>query len=236
MLPGGIIRVTHTGLTVSGGLGPRSRVHLACVFASDDLAGTAWRSCCLPRTLDTTADPPPHQAAELDSQPAVSLGARVGVVWGERSPSSLDAPPPPPVLARPPPSQLFQQLLAGAESRERLAPWAFFGKRPLEAGLSGWGSAPRLCTPRFLAPPAAFLPGRRPPFLVQDFAVVSPHQLVSHVGDVSIFTAESSRSKCLSRSRSAAAPLGAAATSGALGGAGCSASRSPNCCHSGSQL
>lgn len=44
MLPGGIIRAPHTGLTVSGGLGPRSCVHLACVFASDGPAGTAWRS------------------------------------------------------------------------------------------------------------------------------------------------------------------------------------------------
>lgn len=58
--------------------------------------GQPGAACGLPRSLDTIADPPPHQAAELDSQPAVSLGAGGG--GGERAFSLQFGCPPTPRL------------------------------------------------------------------------------------------------------------------------------------------
>lgn len=125
---------------------------LVCLLPTTQ-PGQPGAACGLPRSLDTIADPPPHQAAELDSQPAVSLGAGGG--GGERALSlQFGCPPPrpPPVLARPPPSQLFQQILAGAESRERLAPWAFLENGRSRRGCLAGGL--RLAS----APPGSWLP------------------------------------------------------------------------------
>ena len=122
----------------------------------------------------------------------------------------------------PPPSQLFQEHREGAESRVQLASLAFpenglsrqGGPNPCsQQGCLAGGSAPRPCAPKFLAPPPPqpFLPGgasgRRPPASGCEISQWrSPCQLVSHVGDVSIFTAASRDSKRLSHSRSTAAP------------------------------
>lgn len=84
------------------------------------------------------------------------------------------------------------------------------------AGLSGWGVCASPLRPPVLGSPPppprslSCLAGPWPPPLPASGCEISqwrpPCQLVSHVGDVSIFTAESSDSKRLSRSRSAAAP------------------------------
>lgn len=93
------------------------------------------------------------------------------------------------------------------------------------SGLSGWGCV-RLAPapPRSWLPLAALLswwpPGRHPPASGCEISQCrSPCQLVSHVGDVSIFTGESSRFQVPQLQPERSSPRGAAATSGALGGA-----------------
>lgn len=157
--------------------------------------------------------------------------------------------------ARPPPSQLFQHLWAGAGSRMQPVPLLFLEKRGSRQGGPTlcssrvvWlgGSAPRPCTPGFLAPhprarsPSCLAglgaPGRRAPCRGCDLAAAfSSPACFSHRGCFHFY----SRKKPIpsaSATAGAQRPPGSCCHVRCFGGVGCSASRGPNCCHSGSQL
>lgn len=185
------------------GRGPQAQVlcaWLVCISSESPGSWTAWPAFSPPWALDAVAELCPHWEAGLDWGHRASGASGVG-----STPPRLGCPPP--LRASTPISTTTIPAAPGRRGKPGAGSIGVLGKRLFEAGLSGWGGSASSLHPASWGSRLPRLPSclahlwPPPPFSVRDFAVEAPRrQLVSHVGDVSIFTADPS-----------AAPGGAAA-------------------------